>query len=547
MSQKPKIGGYMDSSKVIRPFCLERLQGLAAYDNDRFIILDSDKGYLATVDTNNNTTLINPDKTHDFRHALGIDHYDGQIWYAKNKRILKIKDDLSGDPEVFTVLKPKPSGVVVTHKKVYVATVNNRIYVFENSPNGGEKLLKEYDAPGVSADDITVHKGDLWVCDGDEQTIYCLDPDTGGVKFNLLVPFESPTGIAFLNDELYVSYSNEECSIRDDGAGENLNLVADTHSRNFIHRLRFRYDENEHYTLSGGYLIEASYVEEIDPVRDARDIEDKFEWLIGLPATTKRQQVLDIQPIGKEFTIREEDDQKYAVFQFDKLDINERYIFGWKALLKVRAIKYNLTPDIVGNDSDLPDKFKKYLEDDGTLAMDKSIVKKAARKATKDATNNILDKVLKIRNYVYGQLTYNMEGGIDRPDVVLKRGDGSCGEYLGVLMALTRLNGIASRDVGRYKVPYYKINPETRNVPIEPDFNHVWLEFYVPGLGWIPMESSADDNDTGKWTMRYFMGLQWYHIELQRGLPFEDLMGTKMSVGDLSRNHIRFRILEELD
>ncbi|MEY3827067.1 MAG: hypothetical protein RLZZ148_1885 [Cyanobacteriota bacterium] len=114
-------------------------------------------------------------------------------------------------------------------------------------------------------------------------------------------------------------------------------------------------------------------------------------------------------------------------------------------------------------------------------------------------------------------------------------------------MALTRLNNIPSRKAGRYKVPYYKINPETREVPVEPDFNHVWLEFYVPGYGWIPMESSADDDKFGDWTMRYFMALQWYHIDLQRGLSFEKLTGSTVFVGDLSINHIRFRIIEELD
>jgi transglutaminase-like putative cysteine protease len=74
--------------------------------------------------------------------------------------------------------------------------------------------------------------------------------------------------------------------------------------------------------------------------------------------------------------------------------------------------------------------------------------------------------------------------------VVLERGVGSCGEYVGALLALARLNGIACRTIGRYKCPPYA---EQQRVPLQPDFNHVWLEFYVPGFGWLPMESNPDD------------------------------------------------------
>lgn len=533
---------------IIRPFCFENLKGLAAYRDNRFLILDSDKGYLATVDDSNNTIILNPEQTDYFRYASGLDYYHHEIWYTKNKRVLRIGDDFSSEPEVFKVLKPRLAGVVATRTEVYVVSTTNIIYVFKNTPRGEPtQLLREYDSPGVGVDDITFHRGCLWCCDRDEQTIYCIDPDTGQIKYNFLVPFESPRAIAFLNEQLYVAYSNEEATIQDDGAGETLDLVMKQKSRNFIHRLPFQYYEDEHYTLSGGYLIEASYVEEIDPVGSVRRIDEPFEWWISLPNTTKRQQVKDLQPIGKDFRIREEDGQKYAVFEFKGLEFGERQIFGWKAILQVSGIKYNLTPTDVDERLNLPDEIRdRYLEDDGDLAMHKSIVKKAAREATQGATN-ILDRVLKIRNYVYEQLTYSMKGGIDPPDEVLERGNGSCGEYLGVLMALMRLNGIACRKAGRYKVPYYKTNPETRNVPIEPDFNHVWLEFYVPGWGWIPMESSADENEADRWTRRYFMGLQWYHIQMQQGSFFEDLIGTDYSVGDLAINQVRFRILEELN
>jgi transglutaminase-like putative cysteine protease len=117
-----------------------------------------------------------------------------------------------------------------------------------------------------------------------------------------------------------------------------------------------------------------------------------------------------------------------------------------------------------------------------------------------------------------------------------------------VLLALARLSGIACRTIGRYKCPAH---PEYRHLPLEPDFNHVWLEFYVPGVGWLPMESNVDDViERGPYPQRYFMGLAWYHTELGKGIPFSKLNADdkpeKLSVRHLAINHIRFQILDEL-
>ncbi|PSB57862.1 transglutaminase, partial [filamentous cyanobacterium CCP1] len=127
-------------------------------------------------------------------------------------------------------------------------------------------------------------------------------------------------------------------------------------------------------------------------------------------------------------------------------------------------------------------------------------------------------------------------------------GVGSCGEYVGILLALARLNGIACRTVGRYKCP---ADPDRRNIPLEPDFNHVWIEFYVPGYGWLPMESNVDDViEGGPYPTRFFMGLPWFHAEISKGIPFERIAASdlpeEISIGDLSLNHIRFTILDEL-
>jgi transglutaminase-like putative cysteine protease len=80
------------------------------------------------------------------------------------------------------------------------------------------------------------------------------------------------------------------------------------------------------------------------------------------------------------------------------------------------------------------------------------------------------------------------------------------------------------------------------------------MEFYVPGVGWLPMESNPDDTvEGGPYPTRFFMGLAWYHMEIGKGITFESLKSEgaavnkeNVSIGELAINHVSFKILEEL-
>ena len=275
---------------------------------------------------------------------------------------------------------------------------------------------------------------------------------------------------------------------------------------------------------------------------------DTVEWRIALPSDTLRQKVRKVEAVGHPFTEEIQEGQRVAVFKFDTLEPNQAGLIGWKATVEMYGLKYFLSPEQITADKSLTDEFQqKYLVDDDELAMESAIIKAAAKESAGSETN-VLRKMLKIRNYVYDQLSYGIQPKIDTPDVALARGTGSCGEYVGVLLALARLNGIACRTIGRYKCP---AKPEQKNVPLEPDFNHVWLEFYAPGVGWLPMESNVDDViERGPYPTRFFMGLSWFHTEIGKGISFEKMKAANkpddLSIGDLAINHVRFTILEEL-
>jgi transglutaminase-like putative cysteine protease len=546
--------------RTIRPIAVYALNGLAVW-RDRLLAIDSVRGFLTQIDpATDNTTIVNSCNTEQFIDATGLaislsdpeGSADDTIWFALENSVYFCSfDDLM--PQLFVTLPYAVDGVGVWQSTVYVTSQKlGYLSIYERQT---KRKITQFPLPGVGVTNLTVRDEELWLCDRTEQTVYCLDRATGELNFSVLTPFENPTGLAFLTDPatgqsiLFVSYASEEVYIRDNPNEDPSHELA-YRDRTFIHPLQFRYDKPGRYALSNGYLVEMSYVEELLPL-DEVSLED-LEWRISLPAETHRQKVRSVEAIGIPFTEETQAGQRVAVFKFDSLKSHERHIFGWKALLEVRGIKYQLSPEDVYNSPELPPEYQtQYLIDDDELAMDTPIIQAAAKEAIGTETN-VLRKILKIRNYVYDRLSYGIKPHIDSPDVVIERGIGSCGEYVGVLLALARLNGIACRTVGRYKCPPY---PERQRIPLEPDYNHVWIEFYVPGFGWLPMESNPDDIiDRGPYPTRFFMGLPWFHAEIGKGITFESLrtggvpVGNlyDLSIGDLALNHVRFTILEEL-
>ncbi|MFP4299795.1 MAG: transglutaminase domain-containing protein [Spirulinaceae cyanobacterium] len=542
-----------DTQRTIRPIAAATIHGMTFHNNTLYA-LDTLNGYLLAVNPlTDDTKIVNAHTWKDFVGATGLAIADDMLWFTRDDSVFFCPFDGSQPPKRFVSLGYPANGVAVWQSTIYV-TCEKTGYVLIFSRDTGREITRLY-APGIGLENITVREEELWISDTLEQTVYCLDRATGEITFKILTPFEGPTGLAFWRNSdtqeetLYVSYTYEEPYIRDN-PNANPNHELQYRDRTFIHPLYYRYDRDRNYALSNGYLIEMSYVEELSPL-DPVELTD-LEWRIALPAETERQQVLSVEPVGLPFTVQEIDGVKLAVFKFDKLTADERHIFGWKARLQVWSIKYQFDPRDGEDMSELPPEFRdRYLVDNDNLAMETETIKSAAKEAIGTETN-LLRKMYSIRNYVYDRLSYGIKPHIDPPDVALARGIGSCGEYLGVLLALTRLNGIACRTVGRYKCPPH---PFERHIPLEPDFNHVWMEFYLPGFGWLPMESNPDDViEGGPYPTRFFMGLAWYHAEMAKGVPFERLYSKgqqitkqQVSVGELALNHVCFTILDELN
>jgi transglutaminase-like putative cysteine protease len=538
---------------TLRPIGVYALAGLALEADQPLpylLSIDTVRGYLLRLDPRTgNTTVLNPRQVKDWVDTTDLCLVGDRLWFTRDCQVFCC-DRLTLTPTLFAELPYPVNGIAVWESLVYV-TCQKSGYIHSLAVGTGD-LVAKFPQPGVGTETLCVDGDRLWVCDRLEQTVYCLDRATGEICYSALTPFTSPTGIAFCpgtagQNICYISYAQDEPYLRDDPNGE-----ADGgdpyqlawRDRTFVHPLYIKTVPEQHYTLSNGYLVELSYVEELLPL-EAVTI-NQVIWRIALPSNTLRQRVRHVEAIGHPLEIEEQDGQKVAVFRFDQIQPFQGGLFGWRVVMEMYGLKYSLSPENAG-DEPLPVEMQGYLVDDDELAMDSETIQRAARSAVGTETN-VLRKMLKIRNYVYDHLSYGIQPHIDTPDVALERGVGSCGEYVGVILALARLNGIACRTIGRYKCPAHN---DRFGLPLEPEFNHVWIEFYLPGVGWLPMESNVDDViERGPYPERFFMGLAWFHTEIGKGISFEKMraadLPASVRLGDLAINHIRFRILEEL-
>ena len=93
-------------------------------------------------------------------------------------------------------------------------------------------------------------------------------------------------------------------------------------------------------------------------------------------------------------------------------------------------------------------------------------------------------------------------------------GTGDCTDYADLMIATTRAAGIPARFVEgvTYGTDGYYDEGQTK---------HDWLEVYLPGSGWVPMDPTWGENDEDT----YFAGISPDHIVVTKGRNLDPLNG----------------------
>jgi hypothetical protein len=544
--------------RYIRPLAGREIRGLA-WVGDDLLVLDARTGRLTVVDpATDDTTVVNDGMVESFVGAGGLALGEGWVWVTTERGLLRAAwFHPSGDPAAVRLGRPElvlaiegATAVAVSAGRVHL--VRGRILEVRDA-TALDTVLATVDLHGIGRKGIASTADALWLCDDLEQTVYCLDPDTLATRFMAVTPLERPTAIAARRepgaaaDTLHVAYYENEPYLKDN-PWIDPSWEVRYRDRALVHQLRVHHDPGSRRAWSTGHRIQMHYYVDLEPDADLEPLHD-VEWRMSLPIDSPRQRMVAVEPIGLPFERVVDDGQPVAVFTIPRVDAGTRLILGWRATLEVFGIKHLLTArDLADAPALSPEMAARYLVDDEDLDLDSPEIAEATAAALGEETN-VLEQARRLRSYVYDRLEYEM-GNADSPIGVLARGTGSCGEHVGTIMALYRRAGLACRVAGRYKCPYH---PWTRG-PLYPDFNHVWVDLYLPGYGWVPVESNPDGDvvDIGPYPDRFFLGLPWRHVEVGKDISFEKVTHTegarrrRIGARRLSRNHIRFDVLAEI-
>lgn len=116
-----------------------------------------------------------------------------------------------------------------------------------------------------------------------------------------------------------------------------------------------------------------------------------------------------------------------------------------------------------------------------------------------------LEKARKIYEYVVSTMKYNKDGtGWGRGDAIWACGSkrGNCTDFHSVFIGMARAAGIPARFEMGFSIP-----TNTREAAI-PGY-HCWAEFYIAGIGWVPVDASEAWKNPDKHD--YFFGATDQH------------------------------------
>ncbi|MHC4777534.1 MAG: transglutaminase-like domain-containing protein [Planctomycetota bacterium] len=223
--------------------------------------------------------------------------------------------------------------------------------------------------------------------------------------------------------------------------------------------------------------------------RAARDVHAYF----FLPQDEVQQEVkiLRFVPEPKEI-ITDKYGRKIAHFTVDELGEGRHAAVRWVAKVEIHHMQATVETDPKSLAGKLTDAIRDlYLADKRYYGVDSPFIKELANSIARPGTPP-LERVRKIFRHLGGNLKYELAGGWDTAETVLKRGTGSCSEYTYCFIALCRAAGVPARYVGSTVL----------RRPKGPSFDrpkHRWAEVFIEGYGWVQVDvlqrgSLADDS-----------------------------------------------------
>ncbi|GEM_PF-6158555 len=209
-------------------------------------------------------------------------------------------------------------------------------------------------------------------------------------------------------------------------------------------------------------------------------------WFL-LPRNEPGQVVEDLalQPEPKEI-LTDKFGRKIAHFYFPEIPAGETRVVRWAARIATAPVRFlaakkNRSPGLKAG----PEIRRLYLADGPYYGIHSAYIQKVTariRGREKDPAR----LVRKVALYLERHLSYEMVGGWDKAETVLKRGTGSCSEYTYSFIALCRALGVPARFVGATML-------RRREGPSFDRAHHRWAEAFLEGYGWVQVDPLRRD------------------------------------------------------
>jgi len=378
---------------------------------------------------------------------------------------IDVTTDTFISPRIKPGLPASMRGIFIKDNLYYIVCYQDPSVYIYNPAEGSYSIftdLPENSNPGA----ITLTSDGFWIVDRYHDTLYLLNQNNGQLIRQAQLTENNQNAIGIYEDVLYMI----------DDVSPTINPYFIQVVNGYITR-----SEPETYTIS--YVMD---ITNNNPTTGMSNIQVKA----AHPVSSIHQTIESISYFGAPHEIQiDMYGQEIVVFSVDSLLAGQSISIGYEVQVVLWAVSFYLTESFVSDSWSAPTGSTDLYRTDTFeyLAMDTSTVTNLALSLSANQNNPIIF-ARTIRDEIFTRLEYNKDSTWDNADAVLNSGLGSCSEYSFVMAAMFRLNGYPVRFVGsssglRYNSPGY----------IDKVY-HRWIEFYVPKIGWLPMDANGNDS-----------------------------------------------------
>ncbi len=431
--------------------------------------------------------------------------YDGRyLWNVDRMSDLIYKIDPANGSVIDSLPAPAyvPRGLTWDGRRLWcVDAEEHRIYAIDPQTEIVERTIY---CPVTRPNGLAWDGEYLWVADDGDNQLHQISVEDGTTITSIPSPTRSPYGLTFDGTYLWVSdrHADEIYMVTAEEGEVVLALKAPgphcwglawdgTH----LWSADYQVDRIHQLTVDDGTTFarleeKVQQVEFIHQVRNyGPDTVKTLDAYVAIPQDRNSQELLDAVRFVPEPTaiIADKWGQEVAYYRLDDLGPTDIATVTMYASARLYQIQYYIFPDRVGTLEEVPADIRdRYLADDAKFDLQNPVIQEAVQAAVGDRTN-VYWIARRIYNYVLSRVEYELSGGWNVAPAVLERGTGSCSEYSFVYIAMCRAAGVPARYAGSVVIRGDDASWD--------DVFHRWVEVYLPGYGWVPVDPSRGDVD----------------------------------------------------